>query len=142
MSDSVDTEQDEVLVKKRARAIFVGYMAVGIFVIWMMISSALDVWAAYESRKSNEAAADARAQIISCVLPEGTCYKDGQRRTAEAIEQIFKDGIARETVTRQIIILSDWCADQPNVSTLDEREECVNNLLKQKLQEQKKEGTP
>jgi hypothetical protein len=117
-----DEVLDEVLVKKRARVLFLTWFGSGLFVLWMVISSALDMWSAWEAHTSRET-------IISCVTEDGECFKSGQARQAKVLKQLYEDGIARETVTRQIIILSDWCADQPGVNTLDEREKCVNEQL-------------
>jgi hypothetical protein len=117
-----DLEAEEVLVKKRARVILTTWIAVSLFVLWMLISSALDMWSAWEAH-------NARETLLDCVTPAGQCYQDGQSRTATAVDELMKDGIERETVTRATIIASVWCDKQPNVIGLEELEACVKQQL-------------
>jgi hypothetical protein len=124
-----ESAHDEVLVKKRARALFWTGLAVVVFVTWMMVSSALQVWSAWESHKSSEAAAAARGVILSCVTPNGSCSKEQAAKTGEAIRQIYKDGIDRELVTRATIIASVWCDEQPDVVGINQLEQCVKEQL-------------
>jgi hypothetical protein len=117
-----ESTHDAEVVRKRARFLFLAWFAGGAFVLWMVISSALDMVSAWEAH-------NARANIVDCVVADGKCYQGNQERTAKVVQQLLEDGIARETITRQIIILTEWCDDQPNTDTLNQLERCVNEQL-------------
>lgn len=69
-----------------------------------------------------------RQELLDCTTPEGDCYKDGQKRTAKVVDQLYQQGLDREAVTRRIIILGNTCSDI--YADLDDVVACVNERLK------------
>jgi hypothetical protein len=121
MSDN-KTMHAEATTKKRARLIFWQWFTGGILLLWLVASTTLSLIAALEAH-------NARDQIVSCVIPDGECYEQNQKRTGHVVEELLEDGIQRETVTRATIIASVWCDEQPDVEGLAELEACVKNQL-------------
>jgi len=70
-----------------------------------------------------------RHELLDCTRPNGHCYQEGQKRTGDIVKQLYQQGIDREQITRQIIVLAASCAgDERNVSAYA-IEQCVNARL-------------
>lgn len=61
-------------------------------------------------------------QIQSCIDPQGTCYKSGDRRSGAVVKTL------NET-QKTIVIAAAFCAKQPGNDTVAEIEACVNKEL-------------
>lgn len=72
-----------------------------------------------------------RGRLIDCTKPGGHCYKESQARLANAVEDIMKQGIERETVTRQIVTLAAYCASKQHNQTLSQIEQCIKQQMKE-----------
>lgn len=53
-------------------------------------------------------------RLVDCTTPTGTCYRDAQARTGEAVGSI-----------NDVVILAAACADRAGVDTEAEIRECV-----------------
>lgn len=73
--------------------------------------------------------ADAREQILSCTIPTGECYERSQERGNELVEDLYQQGITREGITRQIIVLASACAGDDRNRSARDIEVCVNERL-------------
>lgn len=70
-----------------------------------------------------------RKELVSCGVEGGQCYERSQTRIQEAISRIYEQGLDRELITRQIIVLAAACAGDVRIQTADAIEECVNERL-------------
>jgi hypothetical protein len=114
----------EDVVKHRARVIVIQRVLVVMVCIGLVLVLALLSYDAYNGLK-------VRSEIVNCTTPEGKCFAENQRRTAEAVRAIAEDGIEREAVTRRIISLAASCADEPGPQTYKEIEACIRDRLKE-----------
>lgn len=103
---------------KRVRALLAQRLAVALLLLFIVISLGLTAYNAIVGIAT-------RAALLDCTTPGGECYKEGQRRTAEAIRQLVEANEAGEQTTREIVILAADCADNEGVDTADEIEACV-----------------
>jgi hypothetical protein len=114
----------EDVVKHRARVIVIQRALVVMVALGLVLVLALLTYDAYVGIK-------VRGEIVDCTTPEGKCFAENQRRTAEAVKNIAEDGIEREAVTRRIISLAASCADEPGSQTYKEIEACIRDRLKE-----------
>lgn len=70
-----------------------------------------------------------RQEILSCTTPSGECYQEGQERTKNVVRELYEQGIDREQITRQIIVLAASCAGDERNRTAEAIERCVNDRL-------------
>jgi hypothetical protein len=111
------------LVRKRARAIFWTRLGVMLLAVYIAVSMALLTTAALNGTAQREL-------ILDCTTPDGQCYKDGSKRTAQAVLQISKQGNTREAVTRQYIIATAICQKRLGNPTINALTECVEEKVK------------
>lgn len=116
MSTYSEYEGRPELVQKRARVLLVRNSVLGLLCVLAFASLALDFY-------TNLSAGQARDTLIDCVDPAGTCYKDGQERTGEAVTGIVVG-------TRQVIIATQVCNNRKPSATVDELEKCVDKEIK------------
>jgi hypothetical protein len=70
-----------------------------------------------------------RDRIADCTTPGGECYQEGQKRTGEAIQILYEQGIAREKITRTVVRLAAACADKPGSQTAQEILLCIEERM-------------
>ena len=110
------------LVKKRARAFMFQRAFVAFLAAFMVVSTTLLVVNAVQGFET-------RGTLLDCTTPDGGCYQDSQERSAEILRRVYEDGLAREAITRQIIVLASACAGDREHHNIDEIERCVNKRL-------------
>lgn len=118
-------EHDErpELVTKRARVIMLERVGTYIIVVALVVLLIFDIANAFME-------AEQRSVLIDCTTPGGECFKEGQERTAAAIQQLIDDNLLQEVATRRVVVLAAQCANQPGVQTVDQIEACVERGLK------------
>lgn len=115
------------LVKKRARTYMAQRLFAGIIGLFIIVSMTLLVVNAIEATKT-------RAALVDCTTPAGQCYQEGQKRTAKVVEQLYQQGLDRENITREIIVIAAGCAADPENTTIESIEDCVNERLDKESQ--------
>lgn len=113
----------EELIKQRGRVVLAERSLKLILALLILICLIFLVWDTYIGHQQ-------RALLVDCTTEGGECYEEGQKRTAEFLEQVFQQGIDREQITRKIVIIASACADRPEVNTIQEVERCVERRLK------------
>ena len=104
------------LVKKRARTIFLRNSVIGVIVVALGFSIALDT-------ATNLSTGQTRDTLVDCVEPTGKCYQEGQERTGAAVTGIVVG-------TREVIIATQVCNNKYPNATVDELETCVDKEIK------------
>lgn len=110
-------EDRPYLNRKRVIVLFVDGMFKFLVVVFFVVSMVLLL----QNAKNG---ADARNRLLDCTTPEGTCFNEGQQRTAEAVKGIDSDGQDREKITRFTIIATQSCGKV--YVSLKDIQACVN----------------
>ena len=110
------------LIKKRAHMILVQRILVVIVCIGLAAVLSLLTFDAINGAR-------VRNQLLDCTTPPGKCYKESQERTNEVVAKLYDQGIARETKTRAIVLLSVSCIDKEGEQTYPEVLRCVKEKL-------------
>jgi hypothetical protein len=111
------------LVKKRARAIVVQRLAFCVVAFFIVATLSILTINAVISLKT-------RSALLDCTEPSGECAQEGQKRTADVIQQLIEAGRLGDVATQRIVVLAAACADKEGVNTIPEIERCVNDQLK------------
>lgn len=102
------------LRKKRAIALMVQRATFSLFILYCLVTMALLLILSYQGN-------DQRHLLTDCTIPTGHCYKEGQQRTAQAIQYLIKDN----QLTRDTVIAAIACGQDPANDTKEEVLACV-----------------
>jgi hypothetical protein len=97
------------LRKKRAITIAVQRITVALGILYCVLTMTMLLILAYQGQEQ-------RNSLTDCTTPSGECYKNGQRRTQEAIQALINDN----ELTRATVVAAVACAqDRTNVTKSD-----------------------
>ena len=120
---------DESVVKRKAQVIAVQRLWVALAVLCTMLIMGVILWTSVNGYQ-------ARQIILDCTVPEGECFQESQKRTAEVIDAISKQtiegAVPLHATTRTIVYLAAACADTPGVQTASQIEKCVMDALEER----------
>lgn len=119
-NDEFDGRPD--LVKKRARAILITRIGWTLAGLYIMVTLTLLGINAIQGKQT-------RGLLVDCVEPSGSCYKDGQKRTAEVVQNLIDANQLDEVATRRIVVVAAACSKDPENETLDDIQACVDKVL-------------
>lgn len=105
------------LQRKRAMAIMLQRATITLFVIYCIATMGMLLWLGVQGNAS-------RRQLVDCTTPSGECYKEGQKRTAEAIQALIADN----QLTRDTVIAAITCGQDPANDTKGEVLACIKKM--------------
>ncbi len=117
-----ELDQDRAMWRIRTR-----YALLMVVAILLMVGGLLTIVVQFETERRDRSAANAAnvrkvteisERIADCTTEGGTCYKQGQARTA---------GVLAEVVRAQIAV--EWCGRDPQVGSRAELEACVAKAM-------------
>lgn len=120
MSEHVSRDHPTV-VRAKARVIMVEFIFRWFLVLVGVVILTLVVVDTLQGR-------EVRRELVSCGVEGGACYERTQDNIEAAIQRIYEQGLDRERITRQIILLANACEDEQGPD-LDAITECVNERL-------------
>lgn len=95
------------------------------------------VWAVLAIRDTQTTNTGTIDLIKNCTEADGQCYKENQRRTAEAIQQLIDANQLNEVATRRVVLLTAACQERPDIAQeadlaerVDLLQRCVDERLK------------
>lgn len=116
MSERVDEFTNRpTLRRKRAVALMIQRATIALFIVYCLMTMALLLFMSYQGN-------DQRNRLVDCTTPSGQCYKEGQQRTAQAIQFLIADN----QLTREMIVKAVACAQDPVNDTQAEIKACIN----------------
>lgn len=77
--------------------------------------------------RSLQAGEQSRDRLLDCTTPTGTCYQEGQRRTAVYLKTLQMQGVERELITRATVVAAVACAKVHD--DIVDIQECVDKEL-------------
>ncbi len=117
MAEYSEYEGRPHLQRQRARIILMQRLGIFVLLVYMGVTSAFVTWNAIQATQT-------RSTLLDCTQPTGKCFKDGAKRTGEAVTGIVNS-------TRAVIIATTVCKDKPGFENADtdKLEKCVDKEL-------------
>lgn len=75
--------------------------------------------------------AQQRDRLLDCTTPAGECYKEGQKRTAEAIKVLIAEDKKGHAQVQEVLTIVAVCADRPGPQTREEIMQCMIEEVKE-----------
>lgn len=116
--------EPENLVRTRGRYLAVRRTMVSLIILVVALILLILLFTAWEGHRTRE-------HLLDCITPGSSCYEQGQERAREAVRQANRDGIERESITRDYAVLAAYCADKSEPQTVSQIERCINRRLDQ-----------
>lgn len=104
-----DTDPGDLSIKKKRYIIISNLAALAVMVALLVGAAVMTINAYYGM--------SARNVLLDCVEPTGECFKEGQSRTGDVVQQLIEQNNLSEVATRRIVLLAAVCADDPEVRT-------------------------
>ena len=120
MSSEFDDRPD--LIKKRVRAVRARWALI-ISVVFIVVVILLTLFFNAVSAIST------RQALLDCTTPQGKCYEESQKRTAEVVQDLITAGRNGEIATRLIVVLAVGCANTLEETTVEAIQRCVDRQL-------------
>lgn len=117
-----DTEVSRYIEQHRRRAILAQRLLVTTAAILAIVMIAA---VGYDIRVGNKT----RERIEDCTVPGGECYQHSAERSAKAIQTLIAQGQKRAEVTRVVVVLAAYCAQEKK--TLRAIQKCVESKLEE-----------
>lgn len=126
MTDEFATHPE--LVQKRAQTIFVTRLAIGILIVFGVVTLVLLSTNAILSMSSRKA-------LLDCSQPHGECYEQNRRQTSiylqELVDRLTTSGEQRARITRKFIERATYCNNElPDGTAPEDFRKCIKEGMK------------